>query len=269
MSSISNFIRKIDFFGSSYKFTVNREKRFHSIYGGLSSICVSIIFAIYLAFRIKEFILQENIVKDYNVVTFKSPKVNLATNGKFTIVTCVTNPTNFTAIDNYADSALNHTMIFEEVYRRPWLIEFYENIEIKQCQLEDFPSGFLSPPLFQKFSQCKCVPHRLLQKYKLLNYWTEEYYTLLKYSIKFKDEIYNDPAKVEEFTKYYKLNNPRMITFFIETDIDINANMHEDPLLESFNLDASYVNVDFTQITNIFLKTLSYDTDLAETQGIN
>ena len=268
--NLNSFITSLDCYGSSYKFTINKEKRFKSIYGGLST-CIAIsIFTIYFCFRIKQLINKDNTKNDFYILTEANSNIKINDYENFMIVSCLTVTTNFTTMDKYADSALNHTFRFAETYRRPWLIENYEYINIKQCEISDFPKGFMTPPLFPKFSQCKCIPNKVLQKFRLVNFFTAEYYTYFEYGVKFKDEVYRNQTKSAEFTRYFKLNNPRLITFFIETDVNLDANENENQkfVVDNFNMNIDYINLDFTLRSDLFLKTIQFQSDLHETIGI-
>ncbi len=203
------------------------------MYGGISSILVFIIFITYLVIRLREFITLDNVKKDFHIQSHNYAKINFNTYGKFMIVTCLSSPYNFTKIDEYADSALEHKFKYNEVYRRPWLIERESYTPIKICKFKDFPTGFISPPLFKKYSKCHCLPHKNLRNFKIRNYWTEEYYSNLEYSVKFKDKVFNNKTKMDEYMKHFRLKNPRLVTFFIESDINIEA--LTDPMIHNFN----------------------------------
>ena len=75
---------------------------------------------------------------------------------------------------------------------------------MKTCQFYDFPNGYITPPLFEKFRNCKCIPTKSFENLALRNYRTEEYYSILEYNLKFTEEVYNNPTKLETFKKLIK-----------------------------------------------------------------
>ncbi len=255
-----NYIKKLDLFGSSYKFTVNREKRFQSVYGGITSILVTILFMIFFIYRLLSFSRQENVKKEYYIRSHTSARINLNSYGKFMVITCISATQNFTSIDHFAEAALEHKFRFSEVYRRPWLIENHQYIEVKKCEFKDFPTGYISPPLFKKYQHCKCIPHTSVKKFIIRNFWTKEYYSNLEYYVKFKEEVWKDKEKHEKIQNYFRRYNPRIVTFFYENDVNIET--LGKPIMHNLNLNTDYLNIDFTQKTDIFLKTIRYDKNI-------
>jgi len=246
-------MKDLDFYGSSFKFTLNKNKKYYSPLSGIFSIVGIVIFLCYFAFRIKQFILDENIKKEFYIKSSRDAYVEFES---FVIVVCMGTQNNFSKFDNFADSGLNHSLSFNEIYTRPWGIELVHPIEMKTCDISHFPNGLITPPQFKKFEQCKCAPKNSFEKLFLQNYRTEEYYTFLEYKLKFTDEVLNNKTKYDEFKKYFSLKTPRLITYYIETDFNIEA--RDNPVMNPFNLNFDYIDLESTQRTDIFLKNKIY-----------
>ena len=248
------FIKDLDFYGSSFKFTLNKKKKYYSSFGGLFSFFGIVFFLCYFGFRLKEFILAEKIKKEFYIISQNNASVVFES---FVMVACLITRNNNSNFDNFADSALNHTLSFNEVYTKPWHFQFTRPIEMKTCDISHFPNDLITPPKFEKFKQCKCAPMKQLL---LQNYRTEEYYSLLEYNLKFTDEVLDNKTKYDEFKKYFSLHPQRLISYYIETDFNIEDKDH--PLFYAFNLIFDNINSESIQRTDIFLKMKRYIEDI-------
>ncbi len=255
-TSLNKFITYFDIFGRTFNFTLNRNFRFKSIYGGITSIIFFILSMVYFVNRARLWISRENLIKNFHISSSRIPLVDIDLYKDFMLVNCISSPHNFTEINTYSDEILNHTLSYIEIYRFPFQIEKEYTIPISNCKKEDFPRHFLTSHKFEKFSNCKCLSNNKLKQFQLRNYWTEDFLTELDYRIKFKDYVYKDKEVYEKGITYLKKARPRVLSFFIENFVNLSDD--DNPFLKNLKFHFDFISVNKAVITDVFLSEIEY-----------
>ena len=253
---MKELLKKLDFPGASCEFQMKKQRNFYSWQGGLI-MTVFYAFSIYYIFHeTKSFVTFLYTSKSFQFVHSLKPELNLRDYEDFMITFCNRNEGNSSNSDPIINEAINETLEWSYIARKPWNMKGSINIPLKQCQINNFPQGTINKDTFKNYENCKCVDVNDLRRFNISFSNEDSYSTYLTYQLKFKDDIYQNQTSYNYYYNYIKNSSAKNYIFFLDSTVDFKDYSNDFFNYFMNNLQKSYLNPDIYSISDNFLNEI-------------
>ena len=257
---MKNFLRKFDFLGATASFHVNSKRIYTSWKGGLSLLLFFSISAIYFLNEFNDWIYLVHNTKSFNLSFNNLPSLNLQDSSQFMIAICNGNEDNSSYLDPVMKNVINETLQWKYIIRTNVNYKGSINIPITDCSRNNFPPKMITKNDFKRFQNCRCVNNTDLAYYNMSYFITDSYSTFLSYEFKFNQSIYENLTLYNYYYNYFKKNPLKNTVYFIDSVINIDKS-NDDAVRYFMNYQQSFVNPDFTNIFDIYMRNNSVELD--------
>ena len=252
---IGELLKKIDYFGVTFLFRINKNDKFRSETGGFWFLIYLTIAITYIGFTVISYFGGGNFnatIIDKSI--FPSPRLNFGSNN-FTFAVRITfdNDTGIEKSGSGLDKLINYYTNFVE-----FSPEGKNKLEFKgrPCTSEDFYQK-ADDPLFNRTNISEFICFNDIAKYDIFGIYTDPSLSYFEVNTFLNSSwVKDDYAKVQ---KIFKENQFKLSLYYIETLHDVSSSAK--PIFYQIESIYTYLDINFIKRNNLNFQSFVYDLD--------